>query len=148
MAEAAVIGALYTALTLIFAPISYGMIQLRIAEALTVLPPLTFSAVPGLFIGCLAANIIGGNGILDIVFGSLATLAAAYLSSKITKKSLVPLPPVLVNALVVGIVLAFVLDAPYYLTFFWVGAGQAIVCYGLGYPLLLKLSKHSHKLFK
>lgn len=145
--EAAVIGAIYAVITLLFAPISYGMFQLRISEALTILPALTFSAVPGLFVGCLAANILGGNGPLDIIFGSLATLTAAYLSYKMPKKSLVPLPPIIVNALVIGIILSIILEMPLYLTVFWVGAGQAAACYGLGYPLLLKLNKYKHKLF-
>ena len=83
--QAALIGAIYAVLTIAFAPISYGQIQVRISEALTVLPFFTPAAIPGLFIGCIIANLYGGNGIIDIVFGSLATLGAAALSYKMGK---------------------------------------------------------------
>ena len=75
--RAAVIAAIYCALTLLLRPISYGEVQLRVSEALTILPVLTPAAVPGLFIGCLLANLLGGSTVIDIVFGSLATLGAA-----------------------------------------------------------------------
>jgi len=139
--RAAMIGALYALLTIILAPISYGMIQIRVAEMLMVLPFFTPAAVPGLFVGCLIANIFGGLGILDIVFGSLATLISAYLVTRIKNKYLVPLPPVLINAVIIGIVLHLVLGFPLYLTVAWVGFGQMIACYGLGLPLLLLLEK-------
>lgn len=138
------IGAIYVVLTLIFAPISYGMIQVRISEALMVLPFFTPAAIPGLFVGCLIANIFGGLGMPDIVFGSLATLLSAYLASKIDNKYLVPLPPILVNAIVIGFVLHYVLALPLLMTMVWVGFGQVIACYGLGLPLLLFLEKRQH----
>jgi len=128
-------------LTLIFAPISYGMIQVRVSEMLMVLPYFTGAAVPGLFVGCMIANIFGGHGMLDIVFGSLATLISAYLVTKIDNKYLVPMPPVIINALIVGMILSIVLEMPFYLTAIWVGVGQVIACYGLGLPLLLFLDK-------
>ena len=95
LTHAAIIAAVYVVLTIIFAPISYGQVQVRISEALTVLPYFTPAAIPGLFIGCIIANIYGGAGIIDIIFGSLATLFAAFLSYKMPKKYLVPLPPIL-----------------------------------------------------
>ncbi len=139
--RAAMIGAIYVVLTLIFAPISYGMIQVRVSEMLMVLPYFTGAAVPGLFVGCMIANIFGGHGMLDIVFGSLATLISAYLVTKIDNKYLVPMPPVIINALIVGMILSIVLEMPFYLTAIWVGVGQVIACYGLGLPLLLFLDK-------
>ncbi len=139
--KAAMIGAVYALLTVAAAPISYGVVQVRIAEALTVLPYFTPAAVPGLFVGCLIANMVGGFGILDIVFGSLATLVSAFLVTRIRVKYLVPLPPVVINAIVVGAVLHYVLELPFYLTFLWVGAGQLVACYGLGLPLLFVLDK-------
>ncbi len=138
------IAAVYVVLTLIFAPISYGMIQVRISEALMVLPFFTTAAIPGLFVGCLIANIFGGLGMPDIIFGSLATLLSAYLVSKIDNKYLVPMPPIIVNAYVVGFVLHYVLALPLYMTVLWVGIGQVIACYGLGLPLLLFLEKRRH----
>jgi uncharacterized membrane protein len=142
--RAAMIGALYAALTIIFAPISYGMVQVRISEMLLVLPFFTPAAIPGLFVGTVIANMFGGLGILDIIFGSLATLMSAYLVSKISNKYLVPLPPVIVNAIVIGVILHLVLGLPLHLTIIWVGAGQTVACYGLGLPLLLLLEKYRY----
>ena len=145
--EAAIIAAMYAVLTIIN-PWSSGEIQVRISEALTVLPYFTPAAVPGLFIGCLTANIFVGTGIYDIVFGSLTTLAAAFASYKIKNKLLVPLPPVVLNAVVVAYVLKFTLGAPLLATMGFVALGQFIACYGLGYPLLLYLEKNRETIFK
>ncbi|MDX1357314.1 MAG: QueT transporter family protein [Clostridia bacterium] len=147
IARAAVIGALYAALTLALQPISFGLIQFRIAEALTVLAFYTPAAIPGLFVGCLLANIVGGLGIIDIVFGSLATLAAAYMTYKIKNRYLAPLPPVLVNALVVGPIVAYYVEVPFYTGMLYVGFGQLVVCYALGLPLLMALKPYKKRLF-
>jgi len=148
LTESAIIASIYVLFTIIFAPISYGLFQVRISEALTVLPAYTKAAIPGLFVGCLIANVIGGNGLPDIIFGSLSTLIAAFLSYKMPKRYLVPLPPVLINALVIGCVLSCVLNIPIHIAFFWVGIGQFIACYGLGYLLMIQLDKYKDKLFK
>lgn len=150
LVQAAIIAALYAALALIFAPISYGLVQVRISEALTILPMFTPAAVPGLLIGCLLANLVGGLGIYDIVFGSLATLLAAFLSYKLRRhRFLVPLPPTIVNAIVVGAMLTYVFNvgAPLWMSMLYVGAGQLVACYALGIPLSIALSKVSTKLF-
>lgn len=147
LTHAAIIAAVYVVITMAFAPISYGQVQVRISEALTVLPYFTPAAVPGLFVGCLVANIYGGAGLIDIVFGSLATLLAAFLSYKMPKKSLVPLPPVIINAIVIGFVLYFAVNVPLLITMAWVGLGQLIACYGIGYPLMVILEKYSDKIF-
>ena len=80
MAQAAMIAALYVALTYVFAPISFSEVQVRIAEALTILPVFTPAAIPGLFIGCLLGNIMGGALVPDILLGSLATLIGAFFT--------------------------------------------------------------------
>ena len=80
LAEAAVIGAIYVVLTLLFAPLSYGEIQIRFSEALTILPFFTPAAIPGLFVGCIIANLFGGAIPVDIIFGSIATLIGAVVS--------------------------------------------------------------------
>ena len=146
--ESAVIAAIYVALSIAFAPISYGLFQVRIAEELTIVPAFTPAAIPGLFVGCMVANIIGGNGILDVIFGSLATLIAAILSYKMPKKYLVPLPPVLVNAVIIGILLSYILNVPVLIAMGWVGLGQVVACYILGYPLMLQLDKYKNRIFK
>ena len=77
LTQGAVIAALYVALTLVFAPISFGAMQVRVSEALTILPLFTPAAIPGLFLGCVLANLLGGAVLLDVVFGSLAMLIGA-----------------------------------------------------------------------
>ena len=141
LVRGAMLAAVYAALTVSLAPISYGALQFRVAEALTVLPWLYPEAVPGLFVGCLIANLFGGNGALDVVFGSLATLAAAMLSRRMKPVWLAPLPPVLINAFVIGAVLSYVLGLPFLLTAAEVGLGQVGACYGLGMPLLLLIKR-------
>lgn len=148
MAEAGVIAAVYFVLTIAVAPLSYGQIQMRVSEALCILPFFTPAAIPGLFIGCVFANLVGGFGIIDIVFGSLATLIAAFITYKIKNKWLLPLPSVIVNALTVGAILYYVLQLPFWISVLFVGAGQAIACYVLGMPLFFLLNKHKNKLFK
>ena len=152
MAETGIIAALYFALTMAVAPLSFGqlgMMQLRVSEALCVLPFFTPAAVPGLFIGCALANIFSFLGIIDVVFGSLATLVAALLTYLIKNKWLVPLPSVLVNAVAIGAMLHFLYftDVPLWVPMLYVGAGQAIACYALGMPLLFVLSRHKTRLF-
>lgn len=148
LVQASLIAAVYAAITIALAPISYGQIQVRVAEALTVLPAFTPAAIPGLFVGCIVANLYGGGGIIDIVFGSLATLVAAYLSYKMPKKWLVTLPPIIVNGIIIGYVLNYVYGAPLLITMGWVSIGQIIACYGLGYPLMTVLEKYKDKIFK
>lgn len=143
--QAGLIAAIYAVITILLAPFSYGQIQVRVSEALTILPFFTPAAIPGLFIGCLIANIFGGLGIVDIVFGSLATLVAAYLAYHLRRSViLLPLPSVLVNAVVVGIILNVLYALPLLASMLWVGLGQMIACYGLGLPLLLALKKYRH----
>lgn len=141
LTRTAMFAAVYAAVTIALAPISYGPLQFRVSEAMTVLPWLYPEAVPGLFLGCLIANLFGGQGVLDIVFGSLATLLAAFLSCRERNLWLAPLYPVVINALVVGAVLSYALGLPFWLTAAQVGLGQLGACYGLGLPLLFALRK-------
>ena len=142
LCRAAVIGALYAVLTLVWAPYSFGLIQFRISEALCVLPWIIPEAAWGLFAGCLISNIIGGNGMLDIVFGSLATLLAALATARIKQKWLACLPPVLSNALIVGGVLYYIgLGGSYLVCAAYVFVGEAAVMYVLGLPLLITLDR-------
>jgi len=151
--ETAVIAAIYAALTLALAPISFGPMQVRVSEAMCVLPFFTPAAVPGLFIGCLISNSLGlvlgtSLGAMDIVVGSLATLAAAIIASKIKNKWLVPLPAVIFNAFLVSWVLYVMLGIPYWINVLWVGIGQAVACYALGMPLLFILNKNRKAIFE
>ncbi len=143
--RAALIAAIYAALTLILAPISYQAVQVRVAEALTVLPFFSALSIPGLFVGCLVANLFGifftGLGWYDVVFGSLATLLAAYLTSKMPWPVLAPVPPIVINGLVVGAYVSALSHLPYWTTALYIGLGEAVAGYALGYPLLLFLLK-------
>lgn len=141
VARIAIIAAIYAAVTVLLAPISYGVLQVRVSEALTILPFIFPESFLGLFIGCLIANIFGGLGLVDIIFGSMATLIAGYLTSKMPNQYLAPLPPVLINAVVVGFILKFVLGAPLFLTMLYVGIGQFLACYLIGLPLLYWLKR-------
>lgn len=150
LTHAAVIAAIYVVLVVIFDYWSFGVIQFRIAEAMTILPFFTPAAIPGLFIGCLLANLLGGAIPADILFGSLATLIGAILSYKLRKhRWLVPLPPIIANLLIVPFVLKYgygVKDAiPYMMA--TVGLGEVIVCGIIGMVLLFALDKYKSRIF-
>ncbi|GHV56070.1 transporter [Synergistales bacterium] len=142
IARGAAVAALYAGVTLIFEPISFGPVQLRVSEALTLLPLLWVDAVPGLFVGCLIANLFGGLGLVDIICGSAATLTAALLTRLAVPNVLLgAAAPVAVNGVVVGIYLSFITDMPVYLTIPYVAAGEAMACFALGIPLIRELRK-------
>jgi uncharacterized membrane protein len=147
VARGAVISALYYALTMLFEPISFMAVQFRISEVLCILPFFFAEAIPGLFVGCVLANLTGSPfGIWDAVFGSLATLTAAFATYKCRIKWLAPMFPVIINGLVVGGVLAAYLvpEAPlasFPLFAVEVAAGEFGVMYALGLPLLLALER-------
>lgn len=151
IAQAALIAALYTVLVLVFGFSSFGPVQLRVAEAMTILPYFTPAAIPGLFIGCLISNLVGGALPLDVIFGSLATLLASFLSYKLrSKKWLVPLPPIIVNTVVVGLLLKYAYGLPDALLvlMFGVFLGQTVAIYGLGMLFLKALEPIKDKVFK
>lgn len=148
LSRAAIIAALYAALTVFLAPISFGALNFRVAEALCLLPLLFPEAIPGLFVGCLIANFVSPNiVVLDIIFGSLATLAAAVITAKIHKIWLAPLPPVIINAVVIGLVITLSMGSRegfttlFLINMLSVGLGQLVVCYALGIPLIFILKR-------
>lgn len=148
----ALLAAIYAALTLLVYPIAFGTVQCRISEALTILPFFNPYCTIGLGIGCFIANLIGGNGIFDIVFGTLATVLAGCCTAKIRRDWLAPLPPVLFNMVIVGAVLTYTLTPESFWASFVifaaeVGLGQLGACYVLGLPLL-KLLKRYEKTLK
>ena len=137
------IAALYAALTIALAPISYGPIQLRVSEALTLLPFYMPEAIPGLFIGCIFANFFGGFGIIDILFGSLATLIAAILTRRSKNIYVGALFPVVSNMIIIGAMLHYLIDVPLIATCIYVGLGEAGACYIIGVPLMKILEKRN-----
>ena len=143
MAAAAIIAAIYAGLTLLLPVPQYGGVQLRVAEAMTVLPFLLPEAIPGLALGCFLANLLGSPMPVDWIFGTAATLLAAIWTSRLHIRYLAPLPPVICNAVIVGaeIALFFMPEGSAFLPAFalnalTVGAGEAVACFVLGLPLL------------
>jgi uncharacterized membrane protein len=146
----ALIAAVYAVVTMTLYFTSYTGIQFRFAEALTILPFFSSYSILGLFVGCIIANMLSPVGIPDIIFGSLATLIAAMITYYIGRSSIrykeyiAPLPAVIINAVVVGIMLYFVYGLPLILTILQVGFGELVCCYALGLPLLLFINKNKH----
>jgi len=145
--HSAIIAALYIVLTFIaqFLGLASGAIQLRLSEALCILPYFTPAAIPGLFLGCLLSNVLTGCVIWDIVFGSIATLIGAWIGYRLRKhKWLVPIPTILSNTLIIPFVLKLAYGIPNSLVYFifTVAAGEILSCGVLGMLLLMGLNKH------
>ena len=161
LAHAAIIAALYVVLTYLASMLGLASsaIQVRFSEALTILPFFTTAAIPGLFVGCLLANLLTGSMPLDILFGSVATLLGAvgtYLLSRPIKsglrpwqKWLTPLPPIIANTLIVPFVLAYVYQLEGTIPYFMltVGIGEVISCGVLGLVLQKILERYRRQLF-
>lgn len=148
--QAAVIAALYVVLTYVFSAFASGVIQVRVSEALTILPAFTPVAIPGLVIGCLLSNTLTGCVLLDIIFGSVATLIGALGSYALRRHTwLVPIPPIVSNMIIVPFVLRYAYGATDAFPFMiaTVGAGEIISCYLLGMILYGALKKVNHTLF-
>ena len=145
--KAGLVAALYAVLTVILAPISFGLVQCRVSEALCVLPAVLGSSVPGLALGCLIANLITGAPVYDIIFGSVATLIGAIGTAFLSKRNMpvwtFPFPAILSNGLIVGTVLALVYEVPASLLvcMLSVTAGEAVAMYALGLPFLYLIRK-------
>lgn len=138
----ALLAALYATLTLLLAPISYGSLQCRISETMTVLPLLMPQAIPGLFVGCLIANLYTGM-ITDVIFGSLATLVAAIGTYLLRRRPIAAAAcPVAANAVIVGLVLTGSNGLPWYVNMLEVGAGE-LVAVALGMLVLYPALKRS-----
>ncbi len=140
--RATMIAALYTVLTYALAPISYGPLQFRVSEALTVLPILYPEAIWGLFVGALIANIFGGLGMWDIVGGSLATLLAAWVTYRCRTNLLAYLSPIVINGLLVSSYLSVLYAMPYWLTVMSIAGSEALVVFLIGYPFITLLRKY------
>ncbi|MDO5601855.1 MAG: QueT transporter family protein [Oscillospiraceae bacterium] len=148
------IAAIYVAVCLLLQPLSYGAVQIRVSEALTLLPILTPDAVFGVTLGCLLSNLLSFSPI-DMLFGTLATLVAALATRRLAKVRLkgLPLasalPPILINAVVVGAEITFFFTpeaASAGLLLFnmlTVGAGQVVSCLILGVPLVTFIEKNA-----
>lgn len=158
--QAAMIAAIYVVLTYFISAfnLASGAIQVRVSEALTILPYFTPAGIPGVFIGCLLANLLTGAPVYDVVFGSLATLLGAIGTYLLRKhKFLCTLPPVVANMLIIPFVLRYAygltmefggydVSIPFYML--TVGAGEVICCCILGSILLNALARVRGVVFK
>lgn len=151
----AAVAAIYAVLTIALAPISYGNIQFRVSELLVLLAFFDPFYIGGLTLGCLIANLLGPNGIMDVIFGTLATfisLSAISLTAKLTKGSKVGLTiaslwPTLFNAVIIGWMLHYLFELPLVLTMLQVGLGELVVVTLVGVPVfMLIMQKYSHLL--
>ncbi len=150
LTKAAAIAALYVVLTYesaIFG-LSSSVIQIRISEALTILPYFFPEAILGLFSGCMIANLLTGCALWDVVFGSIATLIGAYFTSKLKNRWLLSIPPILANTIIVPFVLIYVYGAAESLWFIMltVAIGEILSCGILGQFLYSVIDKN--KIFK
>lgn len=152
IAQASVIAAIYTVLTVIAAgfDLASGAIQVRFSEALTILPYFTPAAIPGLTVGCVISNLVTGCVLPDIIFGSLATFIGAVGTSALRKnRYLCAVPPVLSNALIIPFILSYAYHIPGGIPYFMltVGIGEVISCIGLGQLLLTALKPFGNRIF-
>ena len=152
ISHSAVIAALYVVLTMLanLFGLSSNAIQVRFSEALTILPVFTTAAIPGLFVGCIISNLLTGAMMLDVIFGSIATLIGAYFTYLLRKRVvLAVLPPIISNTLIIPFVLKYVYcfdgSLPYFML--TVGIGEVISCGVLGLILAYRLQK-DNRIFK
>lgn len=138
------LAAVYAVLTMLppLSGLSYGPVQVRVSEALTVLPYVAPWAVWGLYFGCILGNLASPFLAWDVTIGALATFFAAYATRKMPRAYLAPLPPVIVNALAVSAYVARLSGIPYWLTAFYIASGETVATFGIGYPLLLIIERN------
>ena len=151
MVYGATIAAIYVALTMSFSAISFGPVQFRISEALCILPFFTPAAIPGLFIGCFLSNLLCGAAVMDVVFGSIATLIGAVGSYCLRhNKWLVCVPPILANAIIVPWVLRYAYGSTDLIpvAMVTVGIGEILAIGVLGNLLLVTLDRYKQFIFK
>lgn len=160
LTQGAVIAAIYVVLCQIFAPISFRDVQVRIAEGLTILPYFTPAAIPGLFIGCLLGNLLGGAIPVDVIFGSLATLIGALGTWAIgnwirrhqrsnASKNLLPIPPIVANTVIIPLILyyGYGINIPIPIQMATVGLGEVLSCGVIGMIFQFALEKAGSRIF-
>ncbi|HHT68597.1 MAG TPA: QueT transporter family protein [Limnochordia bacterium] len=146
LTRAGIIAGIYIILVFVFQAISFGPIQFRVAEALTLLPMVYPEAIGGIYVGVLLSNILGGQGPWDVFGGSAVSLLAAYLTYRYRGRWIGYASPILLNAFLVGLYLWYILDVPaYWPLVLSIGIGQAVVVLSLGIPLLRFVQRNQDK---
>lgn len=154
LVKTGLIAALYAVITLILAPISYGAIQFRVSEIMVLLAFFDPLYIVGLTIGCFIANILGPNGVLDVIFGTLATFISVYaisITEKIVKNKKVSLLtaslwPTIFNGLIIGGMLSYIYQLPLILSIGEVAVGEFVVVTIVGVPAINLIQNKYYKL--
>ena len=144
---AALIAALYAAVTLLLAPISYGLFQIRVSEGLLVLAFFTPAAIPGITLGCLISGLLGPNGPLDAVIGSTASFIGVYMAYKLRNcgsRVMALMPNVIANGVIIGLMLHYIFGVPVHplLCILYISAGEFVSSVFVGIPLAKLLDRH------
>lgn len=137
----AIIAATYAILTINLAPISYGALQLRLSEVMTLLALFNPTYIWGLILGCFVANLYSPFGMVDIVFGTLATALAVISMTKIKNIYLSSLMPTIFNGLIIGVVIWYTTNAPLLETILYIAIGEFIVVSIIGIPVYKLIAK-------
>lgn len=154
LVRTAIIAALYVVLTLVLAPISYGNIQFRVSEIMVLLAFFDPFYIGGLTLGCFIANILGPNGVADVIFGTLATFISVYAISltrkfgKNNKASLIiaSLWPTIFNGVIIGWMLNYLYQLPLVLSIGEVTIGEFVVVTIIGVPVIKLIENKYNKL--
>ncbi len=148
----AIVAGLYAVLTIAIAPLSYGAVQLRLSEVMTLLAVYDKKYVPGLILGCFIANIASPFGIVDMIVGTVATAVAVIMMTKIKNLFAASLMPTLANGLIIGVELHYLLALPLLETIFYIALGEFLVVSVIGVPLYKiftsRLRSADHRLIK
>ncbi len=132
----AVLAAAYAVITIVLAPISYGMVQFRLSEILVLLAFIDRKTIPGLALGCILANLYSQLGMVDVIFGTLATYISVLMMYQTKNMWVASLWPSIVNGVIIGILLHIMLDLPLILSILSVAAGEFVVVTVIGVPLM------------
>lgn len=146
--QSAAIAALYAALTLALAPISYGPVQLRLSEILVLLVLINPRYQYGLILGCLIANLFSPMGMADVIFGTLATAISLFAMTKIKHTVLASLMPAIFNGIIIGLELMIILHLPFVESALYVALGEFLVVTVIGVPLYYLITKRYPQLLK
>lgn len=137
------VAAIYAVLTVVLAPLSYGPIQFRISEVLNLLAFVNPVFAPGIVLGCFIANLFSPLGMIDVVFGTTATLISVIMIVRSKKLWVASLWPVICNGLIIGAELQYAFQVPFLIGAFQVALGEFVVVTLLGVPLFATLLKNT-----
>lgn len=143
LARIGIVAALYAVLTIFIAPLSYGPIQFRFSEILTLLAFIDPLYIPGLVLGCIISNFFSPFGLTDVIVGSFATFLSVYLISKSKNLLISSLWPTIMNAIIIGLELYFLVNWPFWITALQIAFGEFVVVTIIGYPLFKSILKDS-----